>query len=505
MAVAFALRTPDIISEVFSHCENVITTETEPDFECWKTLARCAYTCRAFNFPALEVLWRHLWTLDPFLTLINVPDAEHPSSNGKPGEKDITVWFPNVVATSVLNNVQIMQRTITTENKRHERFTYYASFVRSVCISGQSCVDPSLFKPLSKQNVGKPLLPNLHCVHLWDCWAFADTPLLLLAGPSLSILVIGCSSGRVHLAVSDSSRHQPELLLLPILDFPCLKSVDLSKIPLRFDILFLRGLSQLKHLSRLKVNGTFITDDWDRVPCDGFSELRELTVCGGVSTVINLLKAMPSVSLSYFDIRLGAANSHDMTKVFEAIPTSSLITMRSLAVHHEFEFGPQETPTGLLDMIKFVGPLLNMKRLESFHYETPCLPLAVKDTDLRALGKDLPQLRSLKFLWDEFLPGYQCLWDHIPLPSFGGILELTRICPDLSHVHLSAFEELKTLSGKDLEPLQPFNLPHLEDGDNPVRVAHILRSLVGQNLILPIALPKCSGRWGAVIHELTKA
>ncbi|KAH9913354.1 hypothetical protein B0H21DRAFT_385867 [Amylocystis lapponica] len=130
-----------------------------------RTLAKTARVCKAFSDPALNILWRHLFTLLPLFNLFPVSLLTFPGDpkyclDGEVAEHDL------------------------------ERFQRYARRVRSVAYYGApGPIDPSVYFYVSRELNGVSLLPCSRSLH-WIQESAYDTSITTLLSPSLRALYL---------------------------------------------------------------------------------------------------------------------------------------------------------------------------------------------------------------------------------------------------------------------------------------------------------------------------
>ena len=153
-----------LVPELFRLVCEVLTHgyKTRPSSVQWLvTLASLARTCRAFEGPALDVLWHDIEGLRPLLCTMPSDLFE---MKAKDSRFNVLVWLRIQIYVSgiilILSDPKCLRRPILLSDLT--RLPSYAQRIRKVHVGSKSFVDVEVLQALSMATLHmKPLLPNL--------------------------------------------------------------------------------------------------------------------------------------------------------------------------------------------------------------------------------------------------------------------------------------------------------------------------------------------------------
>ncbi|KAI0629444.1 hypothetical protein C8Q77DRAFT_1075964 [Trametes polyzona] len=325
----------DVLFEVFRQIGRSIRNSEEGELCDTETtaLARCARVCKAFQEPALRVLWEYLPSILPLLRLL-APHF-HKLSNGRIGY-GASVPHHTYVLSEIPDDVQ------------WARFSRYASYIRVLHekYSPRKCkhqaqespddsddegayapgriILPSVWFILSRKAEGKPLLPALRELD-WTLHSLDYLELFrVLAGPSL----LGLST-RLH-DLYIPSREEERIIMPLVVRTLAYSSPNLQKLEV-CDEDSLRGVFALSKLRALEIDAPLDTDALQDAKLDTLQHLESLTlsICRFSDDATSRRKPTPLRHLKSLDVRYWDWPSGSQSMVPFSAPTLS-----SLRVHH---------------------------------------------------------------------------------------------------------------------------------------------------------------------------
>ncbi|KAI0669406.1 hypothetical protein C8Q78DRAFT_175958 [Trametes maxima] len=440
------------------------------DSENEKALARSARVCRAFQRPALNVLWRDIKQISRLLAVL--PSFIPPRSYSTPHDVPDNGCF---------------SRKPTTQEWNH--FQEYAARVRSLSIDRFEEFDADVWVPLTHWCSGSSLLPHLK--RLSATFDGRTTCMLVLLSPTITELGIRVdeavkdlewgmiydtlrpSFDKVHrltISVHKNWRWK-HALEIPFWTFSTLRA--LSIVGRRsIDIDIIQSLSKLSSLRDLELEFEWTQIDATSTSQYTFPCLENVLLSGGfadIQSLINALSAPRLRSLSInaevycHDIQRGPL--HDLADKFlsllECIPQlvhNLQISLACLTLHCGHDH-PSPNPTQLL---KRLLPLKHLEALrlsfQGFLYQFRPDPL------LRAMSTVWPNLVELQL--EHTIPPYAHSddhteydgGDHIPWYTEDG--SLPTVATLVSFVETHPRLRCLTIPGIDLDPVNP--LPQLD-------------------------------------------
>ncbi|KAH9924563.1 uncharacterized protein B0H18DRAFT_1175366 [Fomitopsis serialis] len=515
-----ALRNDDILHEIFKHLKppliysklHCYPCEQDPDYQ--RTLCAAARTCKAFSQPALKFLWTHVFTLDALFCLLSssikiVSDVVIPDEDDLPREAprhQETVW--------------ILEGPIT-DNER-ERFLWYTQYIRTMYLRTSRRVDPWVFFRLSHENLGMPLAPQLNTIICEYDWPYMDMAVSLLSGPSLRVLDL--TFGGPDSTIDDDwklplNRHNyaprpllknicasaPNLeklsvgmcahpsLLHPIGDMQQLRALDLSTIWTPIDMDLVRRLSCLVRLEELAFPHSF--DTRDAAPCEGFKNVKRLSLRGSIRTIPALLATLPDLRLE--ELRLMDAVIGEPAPVEElvtSLPLGTRSSLSSVRIENLTTLGSLAAPVPTL-----IAPFFTLPNIRSFFLFAED-PLNFTDKELHVICGVWTKLEALTL---------SCNISFRPVtvaPTMEGIIELANLFPMLHRVTFSSVVLQPSLGIVDSHLVRELPLD-VQIPDRNLRDVHQVACILW-HMFLGLHVPNLDKfsfkKWSAVLDEITR-
>ena len=412
------------------------------------------------------------------------------------------------------------------------RIIWYTQHIRILHMYSTWRLDSSVFEYLSPAALGFPLAPRVHTLcGSWYAIPHQSEAVALLSGPALRTLSVtfagsetvpASADGRfarqyrpiVRALLADVAVSAPALESLAVHDIPhmsllepagtlrSLLTLNLSKLRHSFDLEFLRALEPLDRLEELQLGDHFVPGS--APPCSGFRRLQTLVVVNGISTVPDLLAALPNARLK--ELRSYGV-SHGRLRQIEALakalcagPGQLLESLSLLSFVGEEQL--MQEPVSVL-----LGPffaLQGIKRFTLFAWQR----LSIGDEDLQKLGRAWPKLELLHMPSD-FVDAAR---GAVDAPTIEGIVELANACPGLNDTQFTSI--IPARAPGDVVP--PINLKRetiyripLDVGipDERIRdvgqVTRVLHAALGR-LLVPRLDRRRYRRWSAVLDGMTR-
>ncbi|KAG0693303.1 hypothetical protein DFH29DRAFT_964674 [Suillus ampliporus] len=448
-----ALHIPEILHLISGHTDGA-------------SLPALALTCRAFQGPALDALWRHLPSIEPFIRCL---------------PKDL--WGFN------LQGELILLKPIDAE--AWATFRKYASRVRSIAQSE----DPfPIIKHLRILMLSYPypslsMFPNLRSQthHAIEFLRMAFVPSLV----SLDLRITSISPAFMSILSTVGTTCPNLTSFRPRVEDPTM-NYDISPF-------LTQSICQLHHLCGLSVSGL-----GDR----GMVHVAQLKSLKTLWLYIDpfLLRGLPPqpLGLEHLDLLgLQGIRLDHMTAFLRSLRTvrtkritvvfcSTLFAQQSNSVSHLCAMLQEKCDNDTLEAITLCerfynnfdnstaqpsdfSPLSHLRNLTHFDVEAGCT-ISISDDELRELVNSWPKLRIFRLSCY-----HNCA--NTTLPTFHGLINLLKLCPEL--VSLSLVIDTTHLTGIDLKSLRNGvcnnRLQELVLGNSPIdsvpTVALILNSL----------------------------
>ncbi|KAH9837903.1 uncharacterized protein C8Q71DRAFT_723162 [Rhodofomes roseus] len=367
----------DVVDEILQHLypSGVFHSDSYADFLAGKeALARCACVCRAFQTPAVKVLWREQTLTNAcgavlreftFACVKGPLDAD--DEDGDEGDDDDNEdWPVGIDPDDHLYTYNYLPGPISPEE--WSRFKYYAQFIRVLRYTLDEKVDSSVLFYLHQHTHGEPLFPNLRKLE----WCQAVPDLVSVISPTIQVLCLREESGeeenycQPHELAYRTRRHALKTLLPGILGrMPDLQELEirplhhegfwlqLASLPGRrfatqsirvlhisesLDVLLsgaLPAISTSQNLHELRIDVLTYEDDayppatrreWSKASIRTFVELRRLRIEGSVSETATLVDVIIAPELE--DIELHRmAHSDSESSGIPALLRASLHTL----------------------------------------------------------------------------------------------------------------------------------------------------------------------------------
>ncbi|KZT67150.1 hypothetical protein DAEQUDRAFT_405377 [Daedalea quercina L-15889] len=423
-------RGNDVIQVIFEN----LSTEPMSPVDRWSeersSLARLAYTCKAFSPCALKILWRSLPSMMPLLSLLA-------SSRG-----DRLLGGKHVGEVTQRSYSLVLKEPIAPESVLC--FKRYASLVRVLRVDGLPHYDLAIFSYLEEAGLRSPLLPSLQDLSCRRSRITATTVGWVI-GPSLrSFSAINYVDMRYQRNPEGVSKIEsllnglhlssPRLEVLEVADrMSCWNlSIALALSQLRVldisrsrpcDTDFLRSLAALPRLHTLKIPE--ITGQPSPVP-GGFRHLMNLAIVGDVDSLAFAVETIHPHQLRTLSVMIREPFEcvDDAHGLFPSICNRCSRTLEEINIEYDLE--PPEDEFTLTDILE---PFHAARNVRVFTL-TSEYKVSFSDADLVAIAKHWPALRALDLDYEE---GPQ-------LPTLWGIADLAGACPDLEEIALAIVE-----------------------------------------------------------------
>ncbi|OBZ74172.1 hypothetical protein A0H81_06334 [Grifola frondosa] len=458
-----------------------------------RALAGSARVCKSFHEPAVDVLWKHLSSLEDLMQLMYVPMPP------RQYDQFYSRW--------------ILKFDLSPD--RAARFLHYSRRVRSIRYSlepTQVLEPPSVYDYLAAQNHGAPLLPLLEdCC--WKQVVTVDSGLLTLVSPSLHRLNIRFTTARQGEIGGDASLQEGKDAVMSLLHKLCAKAPFIRTLELSGDFesswiepitklrqlqildiahhsqditstSLLHSLAELEdlHEFRLQISGAQRLERGGR----RFHALRSLAVqADDLSDISPFVAALSSPR--YQETVVISLNSCDFSSILHYASWSSKVGARG---------------DGIADqpLIDILEPLTHLHDLTTVHlsFASDLLPFSMSDLEMRTMVEAWPKATELSLIY-KAAGGF---------PSIHALSDIARLCPLLTTlilpgIDLSALSELTTF------PTSSHGLRYLGIGDNgwespvadPARLAQFLDCLFPR---LEVELHLADG-WGELVPENWKS
>ncbi|KIK37254.1 hypothetical protein CY34DRAFT_93075 [Suillus luteus UH-Slu-Lm8-n1] len=444
-----------------------------------KSLPALASTCRAFENPALNVLWRNLESVEPIVKCL---PSELFGTNRK---------FP------------VLQKPL--DHKMWDTLSRYTSRVHSITQSRKSkFIELLSLIILSYPSAPTSFFPNLRQLTWFTDATTHDAAVFLRMAlvPSLLSLTVQISpASPAFLSVFSSLGTLCPRLQCMTLDHG--RSIDEPSSNLPF---IMQPISQLRHLRGLDIWGVGIQEiqqimllgalqrlvlamvspssAWDKpspLQLPGFRNLRALTIkVNAFKRLMNFFSALTIVRTKKVTVRL----THPVT-----LPTHARVS----TMFSEFLAILQERcDNNKLEFFTFTADITTIPEITEFGFFTSLRAfrnlthldiewgsgISMSDKELCYLTEAWPKLQVLRIC---------CCFtvdlDTITVPTFHGLICLLRLCPALTSLTLAI--DATKLDGIDLKcPGGEHFTHHLKDLtlgnsiiDSPLNVALILSGL----------------------------
>ncbi|KAJ7762537.1 hypothetical protein B0H16DRAFT_1718986 [Mycena metata] len=414
-----ALQIPEVVELICSVAE-------------FSTLAALAQTFRAFQPPALAVLWEKQTNLMRLLKCM-------PSDAW---ELKITPILLVAESTKVK-----FLRPITPSD--WTRVLFYANYVKSFVQEGVDPVTWEVYATLSLSLPTYPLFPNVRCI-TWDTQDEVFPYFRMLVGNKLRSIVIGMHGSEAVRSslLSSLTTFHPKLTHLEfnptLFDSPMITQAIYSAIcrlnhleSLKFSSLDLPSLLHLArlpnlrtlHLHKLPHDSATVSDFRTRIENTGpvFGSLREFTSYSeSVKHITWFLDAIDPDALDKVDLEIESPIlSEDWHNLNTSLAQTSSKTLTKIALMEMFSFDhvvPDHFE--LMFPTECMQPLLSCTNLT----EVAVLPghgIHLDDAFLKLMALAWPQLQKL-----DLSPRCQSA-HYVPQVTLAGLIPLAQHCRDL--------------------------------------------------------------------------
>ncbi|KAI0657702.1 hypothetical protein C8Q70DRAFT_1000212 [Cubamyces menziesii] len=490
------VSSPDLLSLIFSYFRPpfIDVREGSDDYRelqdysaCCGTLYRLATTCKAFQDPALALLWRRIVNLDDFLALF-------------PGWTDLGSY--------VYDEAFIIAEDVTEDHWARAR--YYASFVREIYDTQTTWIHPYTWSVLARWCGREPLFPHLESLTRLRLSARSWCPLFFLS-PALRHLdlVLVDAPGDEDAAVgnrllneiatlcprlnslrvqSDMEAATPSLNMIH--RFVNLRSLATINMPLRLSEL--RALARFPHVEALSGTIAILArpaprsedgsedsqdneetgdeweeraeeedggeegeegEEWDEeeesepesddaetqpgsshaliadrpsglFPLGSFPALKNLHVDGHVKDLKIFLRESLNVPLETLSVNVAKpTRPNKIRRLFAAIASYAPHTLRAFSLKYAEE--PRQEPGRFIDMVR---PLLSLSLLKSVEFSVVDLP-HINDEDILEIAIAWTSLQVFR------LPAGKASWRRMgndtERPTHRALMYFAMHCPNL--------------------------------------------------------------------------
>ncbi|OCH92363.1 hypothetical protein OBBRIDRAFT_886301, partial [Obba rivulosa] len=421
-----ALQIEDILHIIFdcvTNGQNVLDAVRWAE-KTW--MARAARTCKAFSKPALDILWREMDDLRPWLRLIS--NVECVNIAGYPSEKYF--MFSNKIRPSEWTRFK-------TYSRRIQRLSYTYRSYR---------LDENLLTTLAKRNGGEPLLPALQEL----AWLRAapydvDTSLNLIPSClckfelSFSIEYVDDSTEEQLASCFDTflrelSAKAPKLQKVRA-DFPKESEVyrrwERDRGEARTVLIStqtLEMLSQLSNLTDLDLS-TGIRRSLEASPFN-FPYLSRLRFCGPLAAAERLIRVLLVPALIEVELIGTEGEEDEYTRTLFLTCSQFGATLQRI----ELKLSMTDDLSTTRSVLDVITPLLKLHDLRSVDLDFPFWRLTLCDEDVRAIGEAWPQLEQLRI--DGSMRNS---------PSIDSLVCIATLCPMLTILTLPSIDPACTL------------------------------------------------------------
>ncbi len=514
MAMQRVVQCADVLVHIFEQMSPSIWNDgdTEDDFDSReeralerKSLASAARVSHAFSESALDVLWSVLDHIDDLLLVLPVtvvPGAtEHDS--------DKTVRMTHDCRKMVTDCIQVLVQDITPE--QWLRFRAYAKRVRALEGAYQArSVDPSVWLLLEHRCEGTPLLPNLRRVQLnirlslpgeafyfltasvtdlqmnIESADFNATPTPDVAGVLYRLILVKLPHLRTLKVTGGLNELRPHYLE-PITTLQSLHRLDMLDSGAMFDHAMLESVSSIASLRILWMDISYgsASGPFQGSLKGAFCDLITLHVRGSARDLDRFFSSADLGKLS--TLHMNFTDPSGVPEICHAIHRASSALSKALE-HCQLEltadFDPH--PLGLREI---VAPLLTLRDVLSFHVISHGYIPHVSDEDILTAAAAWPNLKHLG-VWKERSPP-----TVLENPSVASLVELARLCPNLSSLMLrfldvTAIPDKHTLAAAGHNAMQYLDIHYLVGAPT---TADLFDLAIVIDLLFPNLVPLESG------------
>ncbi|KAI0323759.1 hypothetical protein GY45DRAFT_531602 [Cubamyces sp. BRFM 1775] len=458
----YVLSNADILDEIFqwfeyehTHGHSLVDTITHTGYDTStdaetarrRCLASAARVCKAFQEPALRILWRQLESLLPFFILL-------PS---------FTKVQENVEQPFGWTSRDIFHLPDHLSLYEWARLRKYAAYVRILYFSSPPAVKPQDLTPESWTSLkvlfgDRPVFPNLRVLQWGAEWPDTELPgIAHFLSPTVDLLLLSCCTHPHQRFLEYGPKWQA--LLPQIIRTICERATGLSHL-----MTCMGQLNASELVTTLSLNhpptfrGLTLYGQYETPPLSlsSFMDLARITsletltinVPVDCSSRIALPSALDLPNLRHLRIPIHR----------ESCPAYDIITsarLQSLHIHHmeyssvsylrqvcsiwarsfpnlevlSFWLTPTESQGGAptCSLLAAISPLLDLPHMRTFILHTVSTPLTIEDADLTALSQAWPSLTELH-ISGMSTPDY-CAGSTVGVP---GLLSLATNCPHLT-------------------------------------------------------------------------
>ncbi|KAH9852107.1 hypothetical protein C2E23DRAFT_205056 [Lenzites betulinus] len=398
----------------------------------WKTLVSMAVVCRATSPPALAMIWEHLDSFQPLLSLLESLDA-------------------------------VTSTPQSTDAAYSKRFHEYAKLVRSIHLRRHT----DTIMPPILADCQQPLLPNLRRL-FWEAEVDVQ-PLTLFIAPSLISLdlsIVDCPHAKHQEvletlldALDTAARTCPLLTSIRLLwrGTPAVVPAAYSILPALAHIVTVKTLSaslatvdsprMIPILSKLpSLHFLYIFDSHDSLsdtpslqPVEsssepGFHALQRLSLRGCANMVLNFLNSMPQCNVQQCTISLqGEVSGADQTAVAARIAEKFRASLDTVAL---FQFGTSRRVSGepvyaLKADLPFTLRSLDLVDVRLANFDAG----EITDTLFQDIAGWWPRLRVLHLEVSSPSSGFEPP-PPMPAATLRGVRYLAERCPHLNELSI---------------------------------------------------------------------
>ncbi|KAH9888440.1 hypothetical protein C8Q73DRAFT_767165 [Cubamyces lactineus] len=399
------------------------------------TLPRLARTCKAFSEPALDVLWKRMEELLPFVRILSDVEEADAGPYGFPAYGEITEAAWN-------------------------RFLMYTGLVRELCLHpcmGEQISD-GLMRDLQGRLEGRPLFPRLQLFQSLDVYQNGLGKQSALLYPGLRVLSLSMSDEITQLTAEIVPRVLETVhTVAPDLTTLILAADEGQDIDLKLDILtaivLFRGLRQLHfdgtsylnyaslaQLTNLecleRLSASLNLDDVPPSQMVCFPPVHDATLRGSSNHLAAFFAhfAMPSlqtlaINVTTHDLRVSLRSA--MADIFGRVPRT-LTTLHLIDLKQDWMRGARTPNPGAqaLTLVQILQPLLLFRLLRTVQIDFMCLP-PIDDDCIKSMLEAWPDLTHLIIY-----PGISYTAEERRLPTTKSLVLAATTYPKLEQLHL---------------------------------------------------------------------
>ncbi|KAI0656461.1 hypothetical protein C8Q70DRAFT_935681 [Cubamyces menziesii] len=477
----------DILDEIFEwfdyehiHGHSLVDTITHTGYDTSmdveiarrRSLASAARVCKAFQEPALRILWRQLESLMPFFILL-------------PSFKKVQ---ENVEQPFGWTSRDIFHLPDHLSAYEWERLSKYASYVRILYLSGPPALKSQDLTPESWTSMkvlfgDRPIFPSLRVLQWGAEWPDTELPgIAHFLSPTVDLVLLSCCTHPHQRFLEYGPRWQA--LLPHTIKTICERATSLSHLTTCMgqlnasELITTLSLYHPPNFRGLTLYGQYETPP---LSLSSFMDLarivglERLTIKVPVdcSSGALLPPALDFPSLRHLRIPIHRENC----PAYDIIASPRL---QSLHIHHmeyssvaylrrvcsawvhsfpnlevlSFWLTPTESQDGVptRSLLTAISPLLNLRHIRTFILQTVSTPLTIDDADLTVLSEAWPSLEEL-YVSGMSTPDYRA-GSTAGLP---GLLSLATNCSNLTMLGINCI--VIRPEDASLLPASPVNHP----------------------------------------------